>query len=246
MVYYRVLLEAYKVCGWFGDRHATNSSWTDGHITQMWGKRGVKKIYPPCDTSDIISQTNLDQPRENILVSFAQFRPEKDHALQVRVWKNALPKLPADAKFYMIGATRGPDDEAIVEALKDMCRRLGVNVEFMINKPRNEILELFQRAKVAIHTMKEEHFGISIVEMMSAGLIVIAHDSAGPKMDIIGAARSSVGYLATDETQYTQMLLNAMNLFDNQTHREMRQNARTHVVDEFGVAQFNTKFVSMI
>jgi alpha-1,2-mannosyltransferase len=60
------------------------------------------------------------------------------------------------------------------------------SVEFMINKPRDEILKLFAKSKVAIHTMKEEHFGISIVEMMSAGLITIAHDSAGPKMDIIG------------------------------------------------------------
>ena len=146
----------------------------------------------------------------------------------------------------MIGATRGPDDEAIVESLRDMCRRLDVKVEFMINKPRNEILELFQRAKVAIHTMREEHFGISIVEMMSAGLIVIAHASAGPKMDIIGASHNPVGYLATDESQYTKLLLNAMNEFDSHAHKEMRQNARTHVVDEFGIAQFNTKFVSMI
>ena len=68
----------------------------------------------------------------------------------------------------------------------------------MINKPRDEILELFSRSKVAIHTMKEEHFGISIVEMMSSGLVTIAHDSAGPKMDIIGDAREPVGYLAQD------------------------------------------------
>ena len=35
--------------------------------------------------------------------------------------------------------------------------------------------------------MKEEHFGISIVEMMAAGILVVAHASAGPKMDIIGS-----------------------------------------------------------
>ena len=46
--------------------------------------------------------------------------------------------------------------------------------------------------------MQDEHFDtlekktfrsyfncIAVVEMMAAGLIVIAHDSAGPKMDII-------------------------------------------------------------
>jgi alpha-1,2-mannosyltransferase len=90
----------------------------------------------------------------------------------------------------MIGATRGKDDEAIVEQLKELAIELNVNesVKFYINKPREEIMSLFSRSKVAVHTMKEEHFGISIVEMMSAGLIVIAHNSAGPKMDIIGAA----------------------------------------------------------
>lgn len=92
--------------------------------------------------------------------------------------------------FYMIGATRGKDDEAIVEQLRELAIELNVDesVKFYINKPREEIMSLFSRSKVAVHTMKEEHFGISIVEMMSAGLIVIAHNSAGPKMDIIGAA----------------------------------------------------------
>jgi alpha-1,2-mannosyltransferase len=28
--------------------------------------------------------------------------------------------------------------------------------------------------------MKQEHFGISVVEMMAAGLVTIAHASAGP------------------------------------------------------------------
>lgn len=29
--------------------------------------------------------------------------------------------------------------------------------------------------------MKHEHFGISVVELMSSGIITIAHNSAGPK-----------------------------------------------------------------
>lgn len=41
------------------------------------------------------------------------------------------------------------------------------------------------QALIGIHTMKDEHFGISVVDMMAAGLITIAHDSAGPRLDII-------------------------------------------------------------
>lgn len=33
--------------------------------------------------------------------------------------------------------------------------------------------------------MEAEHFGISIVEMLAAGCLVVAHNSAGPKFDII-------------------------------------------------------------
>ena len=35
--------------------------------------------------------------------------------------------------------------------------------------------------------MWNEHFGISIVEMMAAGLVVVAHNSGGPRMDIVHA-----------------------------------------------------------
>ena len=33
--------------------------------------------------------------------------------------------------------------------------------------------------------MWNEHFGISVVEYMAAGLVTIAHDSGGPRMDIV-------------------------------------------------------------
>lgn len=47
-------------------------------------------------------------------------------------------------------------------------------------------LESYLReASVGIHTMWNEHFGISVVEMMAAGLVVVAHNSGGPSMDIV-------------------------------------------------------------
>ena len=64
------------------------------------------------------------------------------------------------------------------------------------------MIAIFSRSKVAIHTMKDEHFGISVVEMMSAGLITVAHDSAGPKEDIIGGSTEPVGYLANELEDY--------------------------------------------
>jgi alpha-1,2-mannosyltransferase len=44
--------------------------------------------------------------------------------------------------------------------------------------------------------MRNEHFGIAVVELMASGIITIAHKSAGPLEDIIGGTDVPVGYLA--------------------------------------------------
>ncbi|KAJ2216682.1 hypothetical protein EV179_001221 [Coemansia sp. RSA 487] len=48
--------------------------------------------------------------------------------------------------------------------------------------------QLLRLGKIGSHTMRDEHFGINIVETMVAGLLTIAHDAAGPKPDIIPPA----------------------------------------------------------
>ena len=97
----------------------------------------TKIVYPPVDTFDLIKMTHDLDPslRQNIMVSFAQFRPEKDHALQLRVWARVLPQLPEDAVFILVGSVRDPDDQRIVDDLKGLAIKLGIQnrVEFKIN-----------------------------------------------------------------------------------------------------------------
>lgn len=58
-------------------------------------------------------------------------------------------------------------------------------VEFVVNAPYPLMLDWLARASVGMNTMVEEHFGINVVEYMAAGLIPVAHASAGPLLDII-------------------------------------------------------------
>jgi len=55
--------------------------------------------------------------------------------LQLRVWNDALNCLPNDAKFVLVGATRGKEDEKIVEELKHYAKDLRIEntIEFFIN-----------------------------------------------------------------------------------------------------------------
>jgi alpha-1,2-mannosyltransferase len=144
----------------------------------------------------------------------------------------------------MIGTVRNTSDQEIVDSLKEKASDLGIldRLEFEINQDRCQIVEIFKQAKVAIHTMEFEHFGIAVVELMSAGIITIAHNSAGPKQDIIGASKQPVGYLADTAENYAYCATQAIIEYDNEFHTAMRKNARKWVTDQFGAPAFMSKF----
>jgi len=61
--------------------------------------------------------------------------------------------------------------------------------------------------------MKAEHFGISIVEMMAAGIVVLADNSAGPKYDIIQQGNNSIkGYLCETDENFVDGLIQVMSM----------------------------------
>jgi glycosyltransferase involved in cell wall biosynthesis len=52
-------------------------------------------------------------------------------------------------------------------------------IEFKPNTSFNTIIEEMFKSKVYFHTMRGEHFGISIVEAMSAGLVPVVPNYGG-------------------------------------------------------------------
>lgn len=197
IIYYTIILEFYKINGNCLDFSFTNSSWTDSHIQKIYSKIKTIKLYPPCQVPNL-TEEEKNRKRENIIVSLAQFRPEKDHPLQIKIANEIINKKLLNYKFYIMGACRNEEDGKIVKELKDLVNHYNLqnNVEILVNLKFEEIQNNFKLSKIGIHTMKDEHFGISVIEMMASGLITIAHDSAGPKNDIIGNSQQ-VGFLAT-------------------------------------------------
>ncbi|KAK0540631.1 asparagine-linked glycosylation protein [Tilletia horrida] len=170
-------------------------------------KREVEIVYPPCDTT-AFSAFPLEGPAEGeereagLLVSLAQFRPEKEHATQIRLLRALFDLDPAfrsggklaapseagvpKVRLVMMGSCRNEGDEARIVGLKELARELGVedSVSFVVNAPFGEILATLSRASIGLSTMVDEHFGINVVEFMAAGLITLSHASAGPYLDI--------------------------------------------------------------
>lgn len=80
--------------------------------------------------------------------------------------------------------------------------------------------------------MWNEHFGISVVEMMAAGLLVIAHNSGGPAMDIVQTFSGlETGFLACSEEEYAQKMELAMDVLSDQTGKgyNIRENGRNSI-----------------
>ncbi|CAE7699575.1 ALG11 [Symbiodinium pilosum] len=82
------------------------------------------------------------------------------------------------------------------------------DVSFRTNVPVQDMHTLLSQADVGLHTMRDEHFGISVVEFMAAGALVIAHKSAGPAMDIVTPLPDGrrTGLLAKDDEDYALKL----------------------------------------
>lgn len=107
-------------------------------------------VYPPCNTTTLqrlphrlvtpSGATQLLCGRERLVISIGQFRPEKDHMLQLRAFHQFLnaPSHPPAATldtardtilFAMIGGCRNEGDKQRIEELQAEARRLGIQVK---------------------------------------------------------------------------------------------------------------------
>jgi alpha-1,2-mannosyltransferase len=288
LAYYHVLVFLYRCAGRMSDCTVANGSWTAAHVRSLWGVE-VRTVFPPCDTHTLqllpLEPTNPSGRlvgRDHLILSVAQFRPEKDHQLQLRAfarllraWRRAGAPAPRP-QLVLAGAVRHAADQARLDALHKLAslllgsdtQRTGAAVDdpqvvrrstsprrirmvgrkseregaggaeaqaaaaqaaqaaaaqaaaaeedegapldmldavrFAPNLPYAELQGLLARAKVGLHTMWNEHFGIGIVEMLAAGVVPVAHNSGGPALDIIEDRRT--GRLATTEKEYADAM----------------------------------------
>ncbi|KAK9913750.1 hypothetical protein M0R45_037559 [Rubus argutus] len=219
IVYYNLFSWMYGIVGSCAHLAMVNSSWTQSHIQKLWKiPQRTKRVYPPCDTSGL-QVLPLERPAEPAkIISVAQFRPEKAHALQLEAFAVAIGKLDVHfprPKLQFVGSCRNKSDDERLEHLKNKAIELQVDgdVEFHKNVMYRELVQLLGGAIAGIHSMTDEHFGISVVEYMAAGAIPIAHNSAGPQMDIVlEEDGEQTGFLARSVDEYADAILSVIKM----------------------------------
>lgn len=242
-VYYRLFSWAYLAAGRFAEVVMVNSTWTQNHIEQLWGREALV-VFPPCAIDEF--QAACKPKRERIIASLGQFRPEKDHRLQILSLVQLKERLKGRLvpKLVLFGSCRGSSDEARVEELREFAKKYEVDefVEFALNVPFEELKDRLGGALLGIHTMWNEHFGIALVEIMAAGSILVAHNSGGPKTDII--KHRETGYLASTAEDYADAMLEVLDMHDNgkvEALEAMRTRAQESL-DRFSEPSFTIKW----
>ena len=167
------------------DQIISNGTWTSKHMQEIWktqDKNSFHTLFPPCQIpKDIKKDTEAAQ--RQIILSFGQFRREKDQMQQIHILKDIM-KEKSNVQLRMLGSVRTNDDYQMVNELMNEAVKCGLEIKlcdgekevkgdmwkadvlFMLNLPWHMILREFQLAIVGLHTMIDEHFGITVVEMM--------------------------------------------------------------------------------
>jgi alpha-1,2-mannosyltransferase len=166
LAYYWVFGCFYMLAGKCASRVMVNSTWTFDHIRRIWRVGNLDIVYPPCDVSRLLQFPLHD--RKPVVVSVAQFRPEKNQILQVEAFAHYKKSNPlSKAKLMIVGNVRNSRDEEICSSVKKRIAELGQSdIEIIQNIDYTNLLQLLKTSKVGLHTMANEHFGINVVEFM--------------------------------------------------------------------------------
>lgn len=245
--YYRFVAKLYSYCGQSLSVAMVNSAWTREHMKRLWTETPCQIVYPPCDLEQM-QRFDASLEREPLILSLSQFRPEKNQAMQIHILKGLLearPEWRGQVKLHLYGGCRNAADRRRASDLTRLAATLGIadSVHVHTDTPHEEILAMLSKAMIGLHTMREEHFGIGIVEFMASGVITVAHRSGGPKMDIIRS--DDEGCLCAELPEYVETLEKIIAMPESR-RRETRERARTSAVTRFSGAVFESAFVNAL
>ncbi len=175
----------------------------------------IKKITPGVDRKIFIPDLSVE--KENIILSIGRIQEQKGQ-LQTIEFLNNFKKIQNDFKCYFIGGPSGKHGNEYLHELKQTIKDFNLNkhVEFLGDLPQTEIIELFKKAKLLIHTSKFETFGLVAIEANTMGVPVLTTNN-GSLMEIIENNKN--GYLS--ENLIDSNVNNFVNnLFNNVTKYE--------------------------
>jgi len=175
---------------------------------EYWIKSKV--LYPPIRIQDFTPGPKFKQ----ILYvgRFSNLTQSKGHAVLIESFKKISTQIP-EWKLILVGNTNVGTTDENLDKLKKLAS--GLPVEFIINPDLNHLKMIYSRASIfwsasgmgedeLLKPEKVEHFGMTVVEAMSAGAVPVISNLGGHK-EIISSADE--GYLWNTPTELCKITL---------------------------------------
>jgi glycosyltransferase involved in cell wall biosynthesis len=153
----------------------TNSRFSKEALRKAYPDVQPSVLYPPVDIDrfSIAYQSNYREPQVLVI---SRFSPEKQIERAIKVARLLKGKI----KLKVIGSLV-PANRPYFDSLRKMIHEddLERNIKLTPNATNVELLNAMSTSTIYLHTMYGEHFGVSIVEAMAAGLVPIVPSYGG-------------------------------------------------------------------
>ncbi len=204
-----------------------NSRYTAKEIKKYSGKKS-QILYPPF-TPTISKLSKQERKRESLIVTTSRFEPNK----RLEIIPHIAAQTSPDIKFAIIGRLYSKET---LFALQKTVKKLNLEdrVKFYPDLPFKEKIDLLKSAKLYLHTMIGEHFGISIVEAMALGCIPIVHNSGGMREFV-------------PKQYWYETLQEAACSINNQIHdwSSEKMEESKEIAEYFSYANFSKRFMNL-
>jgi glycosyltransferase involved in cell wall biosynthesis len=149
----------------------TNSLWTKRQIKRIYNLES-KVLYP--SLVDKFPLINREEKQEGF-VCIGRITPVKELEKVIEILsevKKIFPGITLDIIGYI-------EDKKYFKKINNIVNKKSDWIKIMTNLSRSEIKNSMIKFKYGIHGMKNEHFGIVILEMIKAGIIPFVANDGG-------------------------------------------------------------------
>ena len=156
----------------------TNSEFSRENIMRLVPEVSPIVVRPAVDTKAFASALTSNY-RENKVLVVGRIAPEKQLERAIEVCR----LLDVDVKITIVGSfDHSPRTFNYLKKLRKIIEKYEMNnrIKILVNIDRDDLIKQIMTAKVYLHTKYDEHFGISIIEAISAGLIPVVPAHGGP------------------------------------------------------------------
>jgi glycosyltransferase involved in cell wall biosynthesis len=242
-LFWRIYIAPYKFMHRFFANYlstgllVTNSSFSKRAIWKHVGRNSIV-VFPPVEI-EAFANAAKDAVKKDGVVSCGRYSPEKNYEYVLEV-ANRL----RNVEFAVVGSFSGKKSTVYYEKLRQIVSSKGLeNVELLHGVQFGDLLRHFGEAKVYMHAMKNEHFGITVVEAMAAGLIPVVFRAGGPWEDILKKKQGYFGFSYQDQDEASAII--KMLMANNDLRSEI-VNRNAIYVNQFSGSVFEKQFISLV